>query len=63
MAALTKLARRIVPLGWHMEFLMHADEFADLDETFADFPVDIVLGHLGYLTIGRSVEDPGFQVK
>jgi predicted TIM-barrel fold metal-dependent hydrolase len=61
MAALTKLALRIAPLGWHMEFLMHADEFPDLDRAFADFPVEIVLGHLGYLTIGKAPDDPGFQ--
>ena len=61
MAAMTKLALRIAPLGWHMEFLMHADEFPDLDRTFADFPVEIVLGHLGYLTIGMAPDDPGFQ--
>ena len=61
MAALKKLAQRIAPMGWHMEFLMHADEFPDLDRQFADFPVDIVLGHLGYLTIGKAPEDPGFQ--
>ena len=61
MAALKKLAQRIAPLGWHMEFLMHADEFPDLDRQFADFPVDIVLGHLGYLTIGKTPDDAGFQ--
>ncbi len=61
MAALTQLARRIAPLGWHMEFLMHADEFPDLDSTFGDFPVEIVMGHLGYLTIGTAPDNPGFQ--
>jgi predicted TIM-barrel fold metal-dependent hydrolase len=59
--SLAKLARRIAPLGWHMEFLMHADEFSDLDEILADFPVEVVLGHLGYLTIGKGPDDPGFQ--
>jgi predicted TIM-barrel fold metal-dependent hydrolase len=58
---LTRLARRIAPLGWHMEFLMHVDEFPDLDRTLGDFPVDIVLGHLGYMTLGRKPDDPGFQ--
>jgi predicted TIM-barrel fold metal-dependent hydrolase len=61
MKSLSQLAQRIAPLGWHMEFLMHADEFPDLDRAFADFPVDIVLGHLGYLTVGKTPEDPGFQ--
>jgi predicted TIM-barrel fold metal-dependent hydrolase len=61
MPMLKKLAQRIAPLGWHMEFLMHADEFPDLDRQFADFPVEIVLGHLGYLTVGKTPDDPGFQ--
>jgi predicted TIM-barrel fold metal-dependent hydrolase len=60
-ASLTKLARRIAPLGWHMEFLMHVDEFPDLDRKLGDFPVDIVLGHLGYMNIGKRPDDPGFQ--
>jgi predicted TIM-barrel fold metal-dependent hydrolase len=61
MASLSKLAGRIASLGWHMEFLMHADEFPDLDRAFADFPVEIVLGHLGYMNIGQKPEAPGFQ--
>lgn len=61
MESLTKLARRIAPLGWHLELLMHADEFPDLDEQFTDFPVGIVFGHLGYLNIGKQPDDPGFQ--
>jgi len=61
MKSLKALAERIAPLGWHMEFLMHVDEFPDLESQFADFPVPIVLGHLGYMTIGKTVEDPGFQ--
>ncbi len=61
MAELSALARRIAPLGWHMEFLMHCDEFPDMDRTFADFPVDIVLGHLGYMNTSKVVDNPGFQ--
>jgi 2-pyrone-4,6-dicarboxylate lactonase len=59
--ALRKLAERIQPLGWHMEFLMHTDEFPDLDRSFADFPVNIVLGHLGYMNTDKGLDDPGFQ--
>ena len=61
MDSLKTLAQRIAPLGWHLELLMHADEFPDLDGAFAGFPVDIVLGHLGYLTVGKTPDDPGFQ--
>jgi 2-pyrone-4,6-dicarboxylate lactonase len=61
MAQLSALAKRVAPLGWHMEFLMHCDEFPDMDRTFADFPADIVLGHLGYMKTDKGLNDPGFQ--
>lgn len=61
MAPLAALANRIRPMGWHVEFLMHADEFPDLDRLFADFPVDIVLGHLGYMRTDKGLAQPGFQ--
>ena len=61
MAELTAMAKRIAPLGWHMEFLAHCDEFPDLDRSFADFPVDIVLGHLGYMKTDLGVANGGFQ--
>ena len=60
-AELTTLATRIAPMRWHIEFLMHCDEFPDIDRTFADFPLDIVLGHLGYMKTDKGVGDPGFQ--
>ena len=61
MAPLRRMAERIQPLGWHVEFLMHADEFPRLDHLFADFPVPIVLGHLGYMRTDKGVAHPGFQ--
>src|SRR5688572_9129686 len=36
MDALEKMARLVAPLGWHMEFLMHVDEFPDLDNLLGD---------------------------
>jgi len=61
MDSLEKLAQRVAPLGWHMEFLMHADEFPDLDRSFAGFPVEIVLGHLGYMKTDKGLDHPGFR--
>jgi predicted TIM-barrel fold metal-dependent hydrolase len=58
---LKTLARRIAPLGWHMEFLMHVDEFPDLDRLLEDFPAELVFGHLGYMRAERGLQDPGFQ--
>jgi predicted TIM-barrel fold metal-dependent hydrolase len=61
LAELRALAERIRALGWHMELLLHVDEFPDLDRTLANFPVDIVLGHLGYMRTNLGVAAPGFQ--
>ncbi|MDX1484562.1 MAG: amidohydrolase family protein [Alphaproteobacteria bacterium] len=55
------LAERIGGRGWHMELLAHVDETPDLDAQFADFPVDIVFGHLGYFRPGQNPDIPGFQ--
>ena len=56
-----RMAERVQPLGWHLQFLMHVDEFPGLDKTFADFPVDIVIDHFGYMAASKGISHPGFQ--
>lgn len=58
---LRRLAVKIKPFGWHVEFLMHVDEFPSLDRQLADFPVDVVFGHLGYVNTSKTTAEPGFQ--
>jgi len=55
------LADRIRPFGWHIEFLMHVDEFPDIDVVLGRLPVDVVFGHLGYVKTERGITAPGFQ--
>jgi predicted TIM-barrel fold metal-dependent hydrolase len=57
---LRALAQRIEPFGWHVEFLMHVNEFPELDQQLAGFPVDVVFGHLGYVPTGEGLDTPGF---
>jgi predicted TIM-barrel fold metal-dependent hydrolase len=61
LAELKNLGKRIKPFGWHVEFLMHVDEFPDLDRQLAGFPVDVVFGHLGYVPATKSPGEPGFK--
>jgi 2-pyrone-4,6-dicarboxylate lactonase len=61
MEALKKLALKVKPFGWHMEFLAHVDEFPDLDNMLDGFPVDTVYGHLGYMKTDKGIAHPGFQ--
>ena len=58
---LKQLGRKIKPFGWHVEFLMHVDEFPDLDWQLAGFPVDVVFGHLGYVKANIETNVQGFQ--
>ena len=58
---LRALAKRVAPLGWHMEFLLHVDQFPNLDMDLANFPVDVVFGHLGYMRTDRGIDAGGFQ--
>ena len=55
------MARYIQPRGWHAEFLIHVDDYPELDRMFENFPVPIVFGHLGYTRPDAGVENPGFQ--
>jgi 2-pyrone-4,6-dicarboxylate lactonase len=58
---IARLAEEIMPFGWHIEFLMHVDEFPQLDRMLAKLPVDVVFGHLGYVKTERGLTAPGFQ--
>ena len=61
LADIAALCRRTAGLGWHAEFLIHTDEYPELDGLFADFPVDVGLGHAGYMRPGRDTATPGFR--
>jgi len=58
---LKALAQRIQPLGWHLELLMHVNEYPDLAKVFANFPVDLVFGHFGYSHAKYGVANTGFE--
>ena len=58
---LKALAQRIKPFGWHLELLMHVNEYPHLATVFEHFPVDLVFGHFGYSHAKHGVHDKGFQ--
>jgi 2-pyrone-4,6-dicarboxylate lactonase len=60
-AELRQLAQRIAPLNWHLELLMHVNEFPDLAQQLGDLPVDLVFGHFGYVATACTTSDRGFQ--
>jgi len=58
---LKALAQRIQPLGWHLELLMHVNEYPDLAKVFANFPVNLVFGHFGYSHAKYGIANTGFE--
>jgi 2-pyrone-4,6-dicarboxylate lactonase len=61
LAELTAFAERIKPMGWHVEFLVHVDDYPDFGSLFRDFPIEIVVGHFGYYSPGCGLAHPGFK--
>lgn len=61
MGAVRKFTDRIKDLGWHLEVLIHVHDFEDLRATFNALPVDVSVGHLGYMRTDNGVDHPGFR--
>ena len=60
-AEIVRTAERIAELGWHVEFLVHVDEAADFVALARSLPTDVVVGHLGYMPVGRGLDEPGYR--
>jgi 2-pyrone-4,6-dicarboxylate lactonase len=62
MDQIVPLARRIEPLGWHIELLLQVDAVPDLGAVLDAISVPVVLGHLGYVHVRKGgATAPGFQ--
>jgi predicted TIM-barrel fold metal-dependent hydrolase len=59
--AARQMAERVRPLGWHAQFLIDIESIPNLDEVFADFPVDVVIDHMGRPDPTRGTSSPAFQ--
>ena len=61
LASVEHMGHRIKAFGWHIEVLIHVSEFPDLRPTLGAMPVDVVVGHLGYMPTAQGLDNPGFQ--
>ena len=55
------LARRIAPLGWHLQFRIMSENYADVERLLEKLPVDIVVDHIGQVPVEPGVTGPDFQ--
>ena len=56
-----RLAQRVAKFGWHVQFLLDAEAMPQMDRTLADFPIDVVVDHMGRPDIDAGIGAPGFQ--
>jgi predicted TIM-barrel fold metal-dependent hydrolase len=59
--AMEVLARRIAPLGWHMQFLVEGRELPGLLPRMRQLPCPGVLDHMGHMPVALGFQHPGFQ--
>ena len=57
-----KLAERISPLGWHLEFLFAGSDLVELINLLRNLPVPISIGHFGYMPATEGTVYPPFQL-
>jgi D-galactarolactone isomerase len=50
------LAKRLAPMGWHIQCNMPADQLVKMEELLLSLPVPVIIDHLG-----RAVDDKGPQ--
>ncbi|MSP02537.1 MAG: hydrolase [Acetobacteraceae bacterium] len=58
---LEPIARRIAPLGWHIQVYIEGESLATMGPTLAKVPVPIVIDHCGGVRAGLGLEHPQFQ--
>lgn len=55
------LSRRIAPLGWHLQFRIMSENYAEVLRMLDDLAVDLVVDHIGQVPVEQSVEGKDFQ--
>lgn len=55
------LARRIKPLGWHLQFLVDISRFEGLAARLEELPVESVIDHMGHFPASSGTSHPAFR--
>lgn len=57
---LTALAKRVTPLGWHVQILMTGDQIAMHENVIRVLPIKVVIDHLGRIPQPDGIKHPAF---
>ncbi|HYH22530.1 MAG TPA: amidohydrolase family protein [Azospirillum sp.] len=59
--AAERIAARVAPLGWHMQFLVDVSATEGFAALVERLPVVCVVDHMGHVPIARGPDDAGFR--
>jgi len=59
--AMERLAARIAPMGWHMQFLMDVRQLPELMPRMKKLPCPCIVDHMGHMPVSLGLDHPGFQ--
>jgi predicted TIM-barrel fold metal-dependent hydrolase len=57
----TRLAARIKPLGWHLQFFVNFRDMPEMADQLAKLPVNIVIDHFARIATADGLDAPPFQ--
>jgi 2-pyrone-4,6-dicarboxylate lactonase len=56
-----RLAARLKPLGWHLQFFVDFNKVPEIEERLSSLPINIVLDHFGRASAKAGTQSPAFQ--
>jgi predicted TIM-barrel fold metal-dependent hydrolase len=57
-----KLAARVKPLGWHLQFFVRIGQVPSLEQIIAEMPVPCIIDHFGHAPADGGVDSPEFKI-
>lgn len=60
-AALTTIARKIAPLGWHIVLYFEGADLPGLEDFFGSLPTPLVIDHMGRPDVTKGADSPEFS--
>lgn len=57
-----KIARRIAPLGWHLQFRINPEDFVNVEPMLEQLPVGVVIDHIGGVPVREGIAGQSFQI-
>jgi predicted TIM-barrel fold metal-dependent hydrolase len=61
LSSVRALSTRIKHRGWHVQLFVDTSTFKGLSEFVRNIDAPVVIDHMGHVSVGKSVQDPGFQ--